>query len=39
MFYMSPNVKLISIHITSSISHVCLQEVVGMAKQMNYKLQ
>ena len=29
---MPPNSKLISIHVTSSISHVCLQEVVGMAK-------
>jgi len=27
-----PNAKFISVHITSSINHVCLQEVVGMAK-------
>ena len=32
MFYMPPNTKFISVHITSSISDVCLQEVVGMAK-------
>jgi len=28
---MPPNSKLISIHVTSQISHVCLQEVVGVA--------
>jgi len=32
MFYMPPNAKFISVHITSSISDVCLQEVVGVAK-------
>jgi len=32
MFYMPPNTKFISVHITSSISDVCLQEVMGMAK-------
>jgi len=32
MFYMPPNVKFISVHITSSISDVCLQEVVAVAK-------
>ena len=32
MFYMPPNTKFISICITSSINNVCLQEVVGMAK-------
>jgi len=33
MFYMLPNAKFISVHITSSISNVtvCLQEVVGVA--------
>ena len=29
---MPPNVKLISVHITSSISHAYLQEVVGVAE-------
>ena len=29
---MPPNAKFASVHITSSISDVCLQEVVGMAK-------
>ena len=32
MFYMPPNMKLISRRMTSSISQVCLQEVVGGAK-------
>ena len=39
MLYMSTNAKLISVCITSSISHACLQEVVGMAennKAANY---
>ena len=29
---MPPNAKFISVHITSSISDVCLREVVGVAK-------
>ena len=32
MFYMPPNVKFISVRITSSISNACLRKVVGMAK-------
>jgi len=28
---MPPNAKLICLHITSSISNVCLQEVVGVS--------
>ena len=33
MFYMLPNVNMISVHTTSSVSNVNLQEVVGMAKK------
>ena len=33
MFYMLPNAKFISVHITSSINDVCLQEVVCVAKK------
>jgi len=32
MFYMPPNVKFVSVHITSSLIDVSLQEVVGMAR-------
>jgi len=32
MFYMPPNAKFISVHIILSISDVCLQEVVGVAR-------
>jgi len=32
---MPPNMKFISVRITSSISDVCLQEEVGMAKNNN----